>query len=72
MFLAILTIKSQLEKQKFLKRLKEKYFITIFKSMNKDAKISVFKAGASLNLGVSYYPGVITVAELDEPRKKLQ
>lgn len=27
-------------------------------------------AGASLNLGVSYYPGVITVAEFDEPRKK--
>ena len=35
-----------------------------------DVKLERSLAGASLNLGVSYYPGVITIQELDEPRRR--
>ena len=41
-FILIFTIKNRLEKQKFLNMLKEKYFITISKLMEKESKIIIF------------------------------
>lgn len=41
-FILIFTIKSRLEKQKFLNILKEKYFITISNLMEKESKIIIF------------------------------
>ncbi len=48
----------------------EKKKIWVIYDIKGDVKLEKKLAGASLNLGVSYYPGVITVTELDEPRKK--